>query len=250
MYCKKCGAALPDGAKFCGNCGNMLNAAPAPGQYAAANMPPQGYTQHQRVDQPTVSRITWPPVIGILMAVALVLYIAAQVLDIGNMRYFGVNLGGIVFQTAINVFVPLLAMILFFVPTRRVPVVTAIPRWIALLAAVLSLIMLANNGASSGIFRSQLTTFLLFTLLPTVLYTVGTAAKPRTVVIAIIFLVIALIGFFTNFFGFDWRRLSYGGMERRMGIYMIVSAVADLFAAAAYTIALFCSRRKYYPEKQ
>lgn len=31
MNCPNCGAGNPDGAKFCGSCGNQMQAPPAPG---------------------------------------------------------------------------------------------------------------------------------------------------------------------------------------------------------------------------
>ena len=59
MYCSQCGCSLPEGAAFCGSCGNRIGGAPAQDQPAAAastsqapqpdySAPKQGYSAPQQ----------------------------------------------------------------------------------------------------------------------------------------------------------------------------------------------------------
>ncbi len=73
MYCLKCGAKIPDGAKFCGNCGAaaepVQNSNQQPSQGGAA----QPFTVQQMPQVQPVKKKIWPWVLGIAAAVLLVL---------------------------------------------------------------------------------------------------------------------------------------------------------------------------------
>lgn len=48
MFCRNCGAQLPDDAKFCGTCGNLVAAAPVQKPTQQSSLDPQGAVNQQR----------------------------------------------------------------------------------------------------------------------------------------------------------------------------------------------------------
>ena len=251
MFCPNCGAKLPDNSRFCGSCGRPTSpaAAPAPQYQApAVQYAPVYAPQPQRAEQPAAAPRRWPAVIGILMVLSLTISLAAYVFYYMYLRYYGASLGGyFLIQTFIALTCSVLAIVLFFTPTRQVPAVTSIPRWIGVLSSLVGIFVLPRGGMSV----QQLLTFFLFTLSPVILYTIGTAAKPRTVAIAVIHLALVVFAFVVSCFSYEWRMWQSGSLARTyLLLYIVLNAIAALIAGVGYTIALFCSRRKYYPDKQ
>lgn len=234
MICPKCGESLPDEAVFCVNCGTEL--APESKAEPAFRAP-----------------IRWPIIIPILMLIGFLTRCAVMA---AQTRYYwvlnaehgaAVNMPGVLLLNSLPVFITLAAAVLFFTPTRRVPTVTAIPRILLAAFSVVSLATYLGAEAPESFRISQIVSFAV-SLVPVVLYIIGCAAKPRTFVIALIHLALTLVLSIIPFFQMDNAQMLNSGNElyRLIAVISLLSAAANLFAGAAYSIALFFTRRKYY----
>lgn len=227
MICPNCRETLPDGAVFCVNCG--LRLAPEP-----------------QKAEPFRAPIRWPVVIPILMLISFLISCVSAVFT----AHFYVSMHAEPLAYVILAFqlmLPLLAAVLFFTPTRRAPVVTSIPRLLALVFTVISLVpttaALSSAGASGAIVYRYVSFFV--SLSAAALYVAGCAAKPKSPAIALIHLVLMLVICAASLLSFDPMHLSdpvYSGVY----IGTLLSAAAGLFSGAGYCIALFFTRRKYY----
>lgn len=254
MFCPYCGEKLPEGSLFCGNCGKPLSrpaqqsapVQPAPAQQSAPAQPAP--VQTQAPDRPAVSSRRWPAVIGVLLAIAFNIDIVATVFYGLFLVRIGADPSKVILMLQPTALLMLLAMILFFTPTRRAPGVTSIPLWLSVAYFAFSVTASFLNR-SYGFRASQLVALALFVLLPAILYTVGTAPKPRSVAMAVIFLIaavaITVAESFNVYKSIGW----HGGYERYYFIYIFTHFIASAFAGAAYSIAVFFARRRFYPEK-
>lgn len=229
MICPNCRESLPDGAVFCVNCGLRLSPAP-------------------QKAEPFRAPFRWPVVIPILMLVSFLISIAATVFDI---RFYAAQgaapIAYVVFAAALML--PLIAAVLFFTPTRRVPAVTSIPRLLALVLNAVSLVSTTATLSSAGATNALVYRYASFfiTLAVIALYVAGCAAKPKSPAIALIHLVLMLVMCAASLLSFDPAHLADPDrVYRALFIASLLSAAAGTFSGAAYSIALFFTRRKYY----
>ncbi len=229
MICPNCRETLPDGAVFCVNCG--LRLAPEPQKAVPFRAP-----------------IRWPVVIPILMLISLLISCVSAVFT--ARFYVSMHAEPVAYVIlAFQLMLPLLAAVLFFTPTRRAPVVTSIPRLLALVFTAVNLVSttaaLSSVGASNAIVYRYVSLFV--SLSAAALYVVGCAAKPKSPAIALIHLVLMLVICAASLLSFDPMHLSDPDrVYRALFIASLLSAAAGLFSGAGYCIALFFTRRKYY----
>lgn len=246
MNCPNCGEPLPEGARFCVNCGSSLGVAPAP-------VP----SEPDKSAEPAFrAPIRWPVIIPILMLVGFIFFLVSFALTV---RQYQLMLEGMYAGTgslltltiwpAVSTLIILLAAVLFFTPTRRVPVVTSIPRILLLIMSAITLVSYYTNAVAmpEGMLLSQTVRFLI-SCIPVVLYIIGCASKPRSAAIAVIHLVLVMILCVVPFFSMDYH-YAFSAEQPYISLAAestLVSAAANLFVGAAYSIALYFTRRKYY----
>lgn len=252
MFCKNCGRELPADSKFCLNCG-----APVPVPVTAPSPETICAPAPETICAPAPAVKTgWPAIIPIFMIVGF----AAGLLGIAAYSKFVMenSSGTLAARYAqiglmiIPCFLEIAAIVLFFVHTRRKPFLTAIPRMIGVVwSAVLTLIslseMLKAEHIPGGFAVTQII-MIAVGLLPLALYLVAVFAKPRTVVIAVLHLLLTTFLCLLPLLSIDWRHMTAGTFAP-YGVYTALSVVGSLINGAAWSIACFLLRRKYYPRK-
>lgn len=255
MFCNNCGKEIPDGSKFCLECGTPVS---LPEPEPAIEPEPAPEPAPEPEPAPACSS-KWPPVIGILMLIAFavfcvgfVFYVKYVVAANGGADVKGTILA-VTMQTVPWIWM-IAAPILFFVRTRRRPFITAIPRilcagWSVVTTAI-SLVTYLNSSHSATYFVSTQIASLLVSMLPVVLYLLAVFIKPKTAVIAILHLIVSLLLVFLSFLSANFNTLLRESTAfRYYGLFLILGYVSSLFSAMGYSIACFLIRRKYYPEK-
>ena len=266
MYCINCGNQIPDGAKFCIHCGKQVTeAAPAATQpiyqqptqqiyqepvHAVRRAPASNQVYQQAYAAayaaPANMKVTskWPVSTGIMgilyfvfTLVSLVPYLLYYVEVIEYpLAFFNV-------YRIIHVLMVIAVPVLFFVHTKKVAFVTAIPMFIIF---VMDLISYLGNlrVTSSGIALRELS-MLASTFILVVLYVIQMFVRSRSVALPVIFLILAILYliFSCIFRLMGIIDIAYDSYSY-FGIGSLIAWFAEIFAFVAYIIAMFSSRKR------
>lgn len=265
MYCTNCGNKIPDGAKFCVNCGTPV----MPDEPAAAKPVVQQQTQqiyqqpahavrssvasNQVYQQPYTSayaapankKVTskWPVSTGIMgilyfifTLVSLVPYLLYYVEVIDYPSAF------LSVYRIIHILLVIAVPVLFFVHTKKAAFVTAIPMFVML---VMDLISFFGNVRYyySDILLREIAMLLPYFIL-VVLYVIQMFVRSRSAAMPVVYLIIAILYIIASLvlrlIGF--RNMIYS--DSYFAIGNLISWFAEIFAYIAYIIAMFSSRKR------
>ena len=266
MYCINCGNQIPDGARFCINCGTPVT----PEEPSAAKPVFQQQTQqiyqqpahvvrtsassNQVYQQPYATayaapankKVTskWPVSTGIMgilyfvfTLVSLVPYLLyyVEVVD-----YPGAFLN---VYRIIHILLVIAVPVLFFVHTKKVAFVTAIPMFIMLVMDLISFFGNVRYYYSDILLREIVMLLPYFILV--VLYVIQMFVRPRSVALPVIYLILAVLYLI---FSCIFRLLGIRDINYDTYIYFgigsLISWFAEIFAYIAYIIAMFSSRKR------
>ncbi len=266
MYCINCGNHIQYGAKFCIHCGTQVTqAAPATTQSIYQQTTQQIYQEpahavrrapasNQVYQQPYAAayaapankKVTskWPASTGIMGILYFVFTLVSLVpyclyyLDIyGNAgAFFSV-------YRIIHVLLVIAVPVLFFVHTKKVAFLTAIPMFIMLVMDMISFFGNIRYYYSTTIIQELATLVPYFILV--VLYVIQMFVRSRSAAMPVIFLILAILYILFSLvirlyvFGTaDFNTYSYFGIGNLIGWF------AEIFAFVAYIIAMFSSRKR------
>lgn len=235
MYCPHCGQNLPDGTRFCTSCGKPVSeASPSQGQTAARDpyfpqqtfVPP--YTPEPAANPKGDAR--WPIVTGILLAAAFLLML------LGCLSYYSVLRAPTILLGNLPSLLLLIAgAVLYFLPTKRLPFLTAIPLGLGVLISLVTTIV--NWVRIGSVFLSPLNILgLLVSIGCFVLYLLGTLKKPLPIAIPIVMLVLSGISFLI---GLISSLLTFNGVPGGILVYNLLLRLSSAASSAGYILALF-----------
>ena len=266
MYCTNCGNKIPDGAKFCVNCGTPV----MPDEPAAAKPVVQQQTQqiyqrpahavrssvasNQVYQQPYTTayaapankKVTskWPASTGIMgilyfifTVVSLVPYLLYYVEVIDYPSAF-LNVYRI-----IHILLVIAVPVLFFVHTKKAAFVTAIPMFIMLVMDLISFLGNMRYSYSSIVFRDL--SMLVTTFVLVALYVIQMFVRSRSAAMPVVYLILAILYLVVSciFRLLGIRDINYDTYIY-FGIGSLISWFAEIFAHIAYIIAMFSSRKR------
>ena len=265
MYCTNCGNKIPDGAKFCVNCGTPV----IPDESAAAKTVVQQQTQqiyqqpahavrstaasNQVYQQPYATayaapankKVTskWPASTGIMgilyfifTLVSLVPYLLYYVEVIDYPSAF-LNIYRI-----IHILLVIAVPVLFFVHTKKAAFVTAIPMFVMLVMDLISFFGNVRYYYSDILLREIAMLFPYFILV--VLYVIQMFVRSRSAAMPVVYLIIAILYMIASLV---LRLIGFSNMiysDSYFAIGNLISWFAGIFAYIAYIIAMFSSRKR------
>ncbi|MBR3381887.1 MAG: zinc ribbon domain-containing protein [Clostridia bacterium] len=222
MRCTFCGEENENDARFCVNCGRALS--------SPVSMPAAA---------PRAER--WSGAVIGLSAAGLAFTCVYAALYIRFARLTGSPPVSCL-MPAISVTIALAAVALFIAPTRRIPIVTAIPRILSLIMSSYSLIMLAVHGSAA---LPRVAVNYVLVLAPAVLYVVCAAAKPRSSALAVVHIVLTVLLLVFGLLSGDYAHMFRGDTVMRLVAFMnAASCFAALLSGLAYSLAMLQMRKK------
>lgn len=261
MFCTNCGNQIPDGAKFCVHCG-------APVGQKASVTPEPVYQQTQQVYQqpahvtrsmpavnqayqqpyvapyaaPANKRVTskWPVstgVMGILYFVFTLISFVPYLMYYVDVVYFPEAFFNA--YRIIHILLVIAVPVLFFVHTKKVAFITAIPMFIMLVMDLISFFANVRYYYSELLIRQLITIVPFFILV--VLYVIQMIVRPRSAALPVIFLIFAIFYIILSFVS---SIVGFRGDFSYLGIGALLSWFAEIFAMVAYMIAMFSSRKR------
>ncbi len=247
MLCPSCHAPNPDGAKFCPRCGaTLVPAPPSPASFGpaeAGSSPPAMKAKNPR---------RWPIAAGLLLLFALLLYLGGIVLQMVLFHLVYDLPWAVIFyplsivSVAVTVICLILSTVFFFAPTKRIPVLSSLPRLLAAFSApVFFLLDVAVSKAGIVLSFASVLNLLLFFLLfaAAVLYFVTTLIKPKSAALPSVHLALSILYAFLAFLSL-LLPLFTGGGTFVMLIPAFILFLADLLPFAGYSAAAFSLRVK------
>ena len=259
MYCMNCGKQIQDGSKFCVHCGAAVARAAAPAapqqtqqqvyqQPQAVRSMPAGSQVYQQpyaapYAAPAGKRVTskWPVSTGVMGILYFVFTLVSFVPYL--MYYVEVIDYPEAFFTPYRIIHLLLAIavpVLFFIHTKKVAFVTAIPMFLML---VMDMINFFGNVRYyyRELLAEQIVLVGLFFVL-VAFYVIQMIVRPRSAALPVLYLIFGIIYLIITAV---IRALSIGGgYEVYWSIGSIISWFAEIFSTVAYIIAMFSSRKR------
>ena len=245
MICSRCQTENPAEAGFCRNCGAPLAAASP-----AAPVPPAVV---QPVYTPAAAPAgaknpgRWPIAAGLLVLLGLLGSLAGLALE--GAAYVGYRMPwAMVFSAVLDplsiliLIMTLLSAVLFLAPTRKVPVLSSLPRLLLAFGYPLLFFLdffLYKRSLTMTAILSLAISFVLPVL--AILYFIGTLIRPKSAVlpgihlgVTIFYALFALIGLAVSLLTANSFLLLFSSFFMR---------TADLFFAAGFAVAAFALRR-------
>ena len=276
MFCTNCGNQIPDGAKFCTACGAPVEqptpmsqsnqaeavyeqapvraAAPVrasqqPNYQQPQQQQPQAYqvaSQAVPAYTPTATKAKsatkWPVSTGVMGILHLLFYLVAQIPMYIYYDQMGIPSAMLSWSRIIYIIVAFAVPVLFFVHTKKIAILTAIPMIVVLIMEGISTFSNFRYMGSSDMVYSMLTFIPMLIL--TVLYVIQMLVRSRSAALPVIYLIFAIITIVLTFIINIRYFASYTSYMTYIAITMLVIWFADLFAYVAYMIAMFSSRKK------
>lgn len=228
MFCPKCGAENPADAAFCENCGSPLSAP------STAPVPPA-----QAEPAPASEKRRWPVILPILFGLALMIEIYFMIDFFAILRDYGFSSSSMILLIITwcgTLLAVALALMFFILPTRKTPILTAIPRILTLSLSVLSIVTAAANRT----LDDNTVPVMAMGMIAVVFYIIDTAARPRGKVLAIfhaIFCGMSIVGSFINLS--KLYSVTFGG---------VLDTVEAVLVNVGFILALFMMARR--PKKK
>ena len=228
MLCPKCGNDLPAQARFCQNCGAVVESAPTASPEAALS----GAAYPAAVSSAgKANGGRWPVSTGILSLIAFLFTVASCICLV--IFYQSVGAVGYLPSVILNVLAPLALTVLFFVPTRRIPFLTALPRAVPLLFLLGRTLFISVRAGGMNLTPTFLIS-VLFDLALFVIYLVAVLTKPKSPVLAIVYLVLTVVSCL-----YAIPAAFFGRPLYMLLISNLVDVVATILTGVAYCVALF-----------
>ncbi|MBO4834840.1 MAG: zinc-ribbon domain-containing protein [Lachnospiraceae bacterium] len=262
MYCTNCGSQIPDGAKFCTVCGAPVSrtasmpqnaqAAPvyeeAPVRAAApvraqqpAYQAPQAVPVYATPAVKDKKTTRWPVSTGIMGILHLFFYLVAMVPMYLYYDQMGIPGAMISWSRILYVVLAFLVPILFFVHTKKIAILTAIPMIVILILEGINTFSSFRYLGSTSMLTSLLTFVPMFIL--TALYVIQMLARPHSAALPIIYLIFAILTIVWTFI-MNIRYFQNGYSYVYIALAMLIIWLSDIFAYVAYIIAMFSSRKR------
>ncbi len=239
MICSRCQTDNPSEAGFCRNCGAPLSAAPAsPAGVPFVSPAPAKAKNHGR----------WPVSAGLLVLFGMLVYTAGLMLLFIVFRAvyrMPLNLALMYALTPVNIVTlifSLLSAVLFLAPTKKIPVLSALPR--LLYSLILPFLLLASFLQNRSLTFSRIVSLALCFVLPLVaiLYFIETLVKSKSAVLPAIHLALSI------FYGIFLLIAAGVELLTVSGIWNIVSSffmrMSEFLPLAGFAVACFSLRRK------
>ena len=252
MFCTNCGNQIPDGAKFCTVCGAPVRAAaPVRAQqptYQTQQQPayqaaPQAVPVYAVPAAKAKQTTRWPVSTGIMGILHLLFYLVAMIPRFIYYQDMGVPAAMLNWSSIIYVLLAFAVPVLFFVHTKKIAILTAIPMIVTLILEGISTFTTFRYMGSYSIMTSLLTFAPMFIL--TVLYVIQMLARPHSAALPIIYLIFAIVAIVLTFISnFRYFRYEYDSYMVYFAISLLVIWFSDIFAYVAYIIAMFSSRKR------
>lgn len=236
MYCSHCGKEIADDARFCSACGSaVVKTAPPVYNHASTDTAPVKKEADTR----------WPAVIGILGIFYLVFVVLQFICIASFYRSKGIPLGALT-TWYIQLFLVSLVPVLFFVHTKKLAFLTAVPMFFLTVIDVAD--VLSNRilwEIPENVIRIVIPAFVSVILF--VLYLIQMIVRPRNSAVSICFLILFImeliyLGILLAISFVDALR-GYP-MDPANTFSSVFGLIGLLFSAIAYTIAMFRSRKK------
>ena len=253
MFCTNCGNQIPDGAKFCTVCGAPVRAeAPVRAQqqtYQTQQQPvyqaaPQAVPVYAVPAAKAKQTTRWPVSTGIMGILHLFFYLIAQIPMVIYYEKMGSSLAIFTGTKIVYILLAFAVPVLFFVHTKRIAILTAIPMIVTMILEGISTFSNFRYMGSYDTLVSLLTFVPMFIL--TALYVIQMLARPHSAALPVIYLIFAIITivltFILNIRFFS--NTSYDSYMMYIAIMILITWVADIFAYVAYIIAMFSSRKR------
>ena len=232
MNCPYCGETIEDDSRFCMNCGRPVFRPGAPvhegqqpyyGRLEYASKPPE---------KPVPKK--WLPTPGVTLLIAFLLMAAEVLVTLlyyRKMGYHPERTEAILSYLAVPALL-LLDAILFLCPTRRAPIVCAIPRLLRWLAGLASVVMVYFVYHSS--IRLDNLLIMGVTAIAVLIFFIALAARTKGYGMFVIHLLLTIL-----LFAGTIAKIFLFGAGGKLGIATtILSALSALFAGIGYTAAI------------
>ena len=255
MFCTNCGNQIPDDAKFCTACGAPVRAAaPVRAPQQTYQAPQQTYQAPQQtayqaapvyaVSAAKAKKATkWPVSTGIMGILHLLFYLVAMIPRFIYYQDMGVPAAMLSWSSIIYAILAFAVPVLFFVHTKKIAILTAIPMIVTLILEGISTFSSFRYLGSYDSLVSLLTFVLMFIL--TALYVIQMLARPHSAALPVIYLIFAIITIVGTFIlNLRYFRYEYNSYMVYIAISMLVIWFSDIFAYVAYIIAMFSSRKR------
>ncbi len=268
MICPNCGKETEDGL-FCSECGAKLNTPEA----AAEPDTPEAAAEPVPEDKPAdKGEEKWPKIVPILYAAGAALTVLVGVCSLISSIVNIVRRGGstISFPLGFCLFAAATA-VLFFLKTRKKPVITAIPYAVYALYSVImfiiglvgAIMLLVNNGSwmlrnlrnPMWIINTAVTFIALFAVLLAVLlaaaFILGMALKKKTKLFMILYAAVAAVFVLIGAFSLIWSIVSMatGQTDVSLPVLVIFASLLSLAANVCVHIgAVLALRNKMLAE--
>ena len=231
MNCPYCGEAIEDDSRFCVNCGRPVF---RPGPVQPSQQPYYGPLANAPKPAEKTVPNRWKLTPGVMLIIAFLFMASEVIVTLMYYRRMGYRTD-MTYSVISYAVIPLLLLIdaiLFLCPTRRTPVVCAIPRLLRWLAGI-GLVAVVYIAYRSSI---RLDSVLLMgaTAIAVLIFFIALAAKTKGYAMFVIHLILTI----TLFLGAVAQLLlfGYGG---KIGLALsILSILSDLFAGIGYTAAI------------
>ena len=236
MYCSHCGKEIADDARFCAACGSaVVKTAPPVYNHASTDAAPVNKESDTR----------WPAVIGILGIFYLV-FVVLQFLCIASVyRAEGIPLSALTIWF-IQLFVVSLVPVLFFVHTKKLAFLTAIPMFVLTVIDVAD--VLSNRilwEIPENVIRIVIPAFVSVILF--ILYLIQMIVRPRSSALSVVFLILFVLDLiYLGILLISSVVVALSGYQTNPAntFSSVFGLIGLLFSAIAYIIAMFRSRKK------
>lgn len=245
MICSLCQTENPAEAAFCRNCGAPL-AAPRPAEaYRGNAQTVPVYTAPQKVKNPS----RWPISAGLLALFGFLGYLTGLLLHAVSYRFLysmPVNLVlkyTLTPESILTLVLALAAAVLFLAPTKKIPVLSALPR--LLYSLILPVLLLANFLLQNRTLSfTRIVSLALTLVLPVVaiLYFIGTLIKSKSAVLPAIHLAVSIFYGLFLLIAAAVELLTVGGLIQIASSFFM--RLSEFLPLAGFAVASFSLRKK------
>ncbi len=250
MYCSNCGNQVPDGTKYCPSCGAQLQAssqgrAAAPNYY---NQQPAFSGGYAPAPAPSRALVTtkWPAVCGVMGVLYVVFAIFNTVLMFLYYRDQMISdsaIGSVMLSQIIVLILAIAVPVLFFVHTKKLAFLTAIPMVIIFIIDLIGQInVLSHIGFVNELILTNVIPLILSFILM-VFYVIQMFVRSRSAALPVLYLIFSIIYVLYRLV-IVVVGLVDGYPTRFLTPANLASVIGEIFLAIAYIVAMFSSKKR------